>query len=79
MNPTIQLERISIQIFYVFSDSWSSTEVQPMRDRRSFPCAVVCEDEMFVMGGYDGNDTLRTVEAYSFEVVFFFSGTKGCG
>ena len=42
--------------------------MQPMRDRRSFPCAVVCEDEMYVMGGYDGNDTLRTVEAYSFEV-----------
>ena len=37
-----------------------------MRDRRSFPCAVVWEDEMYVMGGYDGNDTLRSVECFNF-------------
>lgn len=47
-------------------DTWNSTEVQPMRDRRSFPSAVVTEDEMYVLGGYDGNDTLRSVECYSF-------------
>lgn len=47
-------------------DTWSSTEVQPMRDRRSFPCAAVWEDEMYVMGGYDGNDTLRSVECFNF-------------
>lgn len=52
--------------FKLNRDTWNSTEVQPMRDRRSFPSAVVTEDEMYVLGGYDGNDTLRSVECYSF-------------
>ncbi|KXJ24275.1 Kelch-like protein 17 [Exaiptasia diaphana] len=57
------MESFSIQ---TNRDIWNSTEVQPMRDRRSFPCAVVCDDSMYVMGGYDGNDTLRSVEMYNF-------------
>ena len=38
-----------------------------MQDRRSFPCSVVVEDRMFCIGGYDGNDTLRTGEVYDFD------------
>lgn len=52
-----------------YRDTWSSTEVQPMRDRRSFPSAVVADDDMYVLGGYDGNDTLRTVECYNFNTL----------
>ena len=36
-----------------------------MSDRRSFPCAVTVNDDIFVMGGYDGHDTLRTCEVYN--------------
>ena len=37
-----------------------------MRERRSFPTGVVCGDRMFVMGGYDGHETLNAVEEYNF-------------
>ena len=37
-----------------------------MRERRSFPCGVVCGDRMFVLGGYDGHETPRAVEEYNF-------------
>ena len=60
----IDASAIYQSLFY--RDTWSSTEVQPMRDRRSFPSAVVADDEMYVLGGYDGNDTLRSVECYNF-------------
>lgn len=62
----IQFLQLSFVISFFNRDTWNSTEVQPMRDRRSFPSAVVTEDEMYVLGGYDGNDTLRSVECYSF-------------
>jgi len=62
----IQRLQMCFVISFFNRDTWNSTEVQPMRDRRSFPSAVVTEDEMYVLGGYDGNDTLRSVECYSF-------------
>lgn len=52
-------------INFFYSDTWSTTDVAPMSDRRSFPCSVNINDEIFVMGGYDGHDTLRTCEVYS--------------
>ena len=36
-----------------------------MSERRSFPCAVTIDENIYVMGGYDGNDTLRTCEIYN--------------
>ena len=36
-----------------------------MGERRSFPCSVTIEESIYVMGGYDGNDTLRTCEIFN--------------
>lgn len=64
--------------FNLDRDSWNSTEVQPMHDRRSFPSALVVDDEMYVLGGYDGNDTLRSVECYSFTTLEWTQVTPMC-
>ena len=49
-----------------------------MHDRRSFPSALVVDDEMYVLGGYDGNDTLRSVECYSFTTLEWTQVTPMC-
>ena len=49
----------------IYRDAWSTTDIAPMTDRRSFPCSVNINDEIFVLGGYDGHDTLRTCEVYN--------------
>ena len=56
-------------VFISIRDTWNSTDMPPMRDRRSFPSAVVADDEMYVLGGYDGNDTLRSVECFNFNTL----------
>ena len=61
----IHLNLSFLYYFLLFRDSWSLTDVAPMSERRSFPCAVTINDCIYVMGGYDGNDTLRTCEVYN--------------
>ena len=67
MPLTIYKSRYLSRLISIFRDEWSATDVPQMHDRRSFPCAVVVDDRMFCIGGYDGNDTLRTGEVYDFE------------
>lgn len=40
------------------------TNLPPMKHRLGATCAVVAEDRLYVMGGFDGTHNLNTVERY---------------
>ena len=53
-----------------FADCWMLTEgrwrsIPPMSGPRRGACSVIIDNEMWVMGGYDGQRAVATVEVYS--------------
>ena len=49
--------------FCVFLDAWSC--VQPMNEGRQFAAAVSSNDKIFIFGGCDGHNVLRSCEVYN--------------
>lgn len=53
----------TVECYDPAKDAW--TRVQPMIEGRQFSAAVILNDDIFVFGGHDGQNVLRSCEVYN--------------